>query len=151
MSQLEQLHEIAMAVHALRGIPARQRREIRDKAGISRSVLAELLGVSADRVKAYEEGALPIGEAAHRYHQALLAMEPPQPSMTREQREQVRTYFDANEACAHCRGIHVRACPRVKRMRYHENSTLAEVEFWPDGKWPTDNVIFPDSPEMNDE
>jgi len=150
MSELDQLHEIAMAVHALRDIPARTRREIRDQAGISRSVLAELLGVSADRVKAYEEGALPIGEAAYRYHQALLAMEPAQPSMTPEQRDRARAYFEANEVCAHCRGVHNRACPRVRRMRYHDNSALAEVEFWPDGKWPTENVIFPDSPEMSE-
>lgn len=146
----EKLRDIAEAVHALRAMPARARREIRDQAGISRSVLADLLGVSADRVKAYEEGSLPTGEAAYRYHQALVAMEPPAAALGPEERAVLQEYFTRGEVCAHCRGVHTRACPRVKRMTYHEGGQLAEVEFWPDGKWPTDYVIFPDSPEMSE-
>lgn len=147
---LDDLREVSQAVHALREMPSMQRREIRDSAGISRSVLADLLGVSPDRVKAYEEGALPLGENARRYYKALEAMTPENDEMPAEERERAKAYFQAGEVCAHCRGVHNRACPRVKRMKYHENSTLAEVEFWADGQWPIENVIFIDSPEMSE-
>ena len=47
-------------------------------------------------------------------------------------------------ACAHCGGRHVRACPRIKRMQWHPNGTIASVEFWADGRWSEDHVIFLD-------
>lgn len=46
--------------------------------------------------------------------------------------------------CAHCGGTHARACPRVKRLAYHPNGTLAEVEFWPSNDWPEDHIIWPE-------
>lgn len=46
-------------------------------------------------------------------------------------------------ACTHCGGRHDRACPRVRRLKFHPNGSLAEVEFWPDGKWPTVGIIWP--------
>lgn len=152
VDEISELARAAAAVHALRAIPPHERRALRADAGVSRSVLAELLDVSPDRIKGYEEGATPAGESAHRYHQALLAMTPPaaEEPLTEDAKAQLAQYFSAGEVCAHCKGIHVRACPRVKKMAYHESGTLAEVEFWPDGKWPTDNVVFPDSPEMTE-
>ena len=45
-------------------------------------------------------------------------------------------------ACAHCGGRHTRACPRVKKFRYHPGGGLAEVVFW--RKWSTDHVLFDD-------
>lgn len=44
--------------------------------------------------------------------------------------------------CTHCGGRHVRACPRVKRMSFHPNGALAAVEFWPDGKWSDEHVLW---------
>lgn len=46
--------------------------------------------------------------------------------------------------CQHCGGQHARACPRVRRLTFHPSGVLAEVEFWADGRWPTDNVIWPE-------
>lgn len=46
-------------------------------------------------------------------------------------------------ACTHCGGRHDRACPRVKRMSFHPNGSLAEVEFWPHGKWDEAGIIWP--------
>lgn len=46
--------------------------------------------------------------------------------------------------CAHCGGWHARACPRIRRMEFHPNDVLAAVEFWPDGKWPAEQVIWPE-------
>jgi hypothetical protein len=47
-------------------------------------------------------------------------------------------------ACQHCGGWHNRACPRTRRMVWHPNGTLAEVEFWPDGRWSDEYVIWPE-------
>ena len=54
--------------------------------------------------------------------------------------------------CDHCGGCHARSCPRVKRLEFHQNTTLAVVEFWPDGKWPADTVQWPEDlpPEPGD-
>ena len=55
-----------------------------------------------------------------------------------------KTPFDRLR-CAHCGGAHLRACPRVKRMRWAENGRLIEVEFWPAGEWSTDGIIWPEA------
>ncbi len=47
--------------------------------------------------------------------------------------------------CAHCGGAHLRACPRVKRMRWTDNGRLAEVEFWPSGEWPETGIVWPEA------
>lgn len=44
--------------------------------------------------------------------------------------------------CNHCGGRHARACPRVKRMEFHPNGSLASVEFWAAGKWPEAEIIW---------
>jgi len=53
-------------------------------------------------------------------------------------------------ACAHCGGRHARACPRVRRMAWHPNGELAEVEFWPDGRWSESHVIWPEALDAED-
>ncbi len=52
--------------------------------------------------------------------------------------------INATPACRHCGGRHARACPRVRRLAFHSNGQLAEVEFWPDGRWSDDYVIWPE-------
>jgi hypothetical protein len=47
-------------------------------------------------------------------------------------------------ACQHCGGRHARACPRVRKMQWHPNASLAAVEFWPDGDWDETKVIWPE-------
>jgi hypothetical protein len=61
-------------------------------------------------------------------------------ALTREDAEALRQ----TELCAHCKGYHARACPRVKRMKWHTNGTLAEVEFWPDGSWSDTAIVWPE-------
>lgn len=46
--------------------------------------------------------------------------------------------------CVHCGGAHFRACPRVKRMVFNNSGGLQEIEFWPEGSWSTENVIWPE-------
>ncbi|MFF4403596.1 hypothetical protein [Streptomyces sp. NPDC001404] len=61
-----------------------------------------------------------------------------------EQAADIRARFDRGDGCRHCGGIHVRSCPRVRRLAFHPNGTLAEVEFWPDGRWSDASVIWPE-------
>jgi hypothetical protein len=46
--------------------------------------------------------------------------------------------------CLHCGGAHARACPRVRRMAWHPNGQLAEVDFWEDGHWKDGHVTWPE-------
>lgn len=46
--------------------------------------------------------------------------------------------------CRHCLGVHSRACPRVKRLRYTDGGSLAEVEYWPESMWTDTYVIWPE-------
>lgn len=66
--------------------------------------------------------------------------------------DQFRTRFHNDEACRHCGGIHVRACPRVKLMRFHPNGSLAEVEFWQENQWSDDHVVWSDQiPDLDEQ
>jgi DNA-binding transcriptional regulator YiaG len=160
VADLNDLRRWAVASYRLRAIDAAERRRIRDLAGVTRATLAELLGVSWDRVRAYESGdrtSNPTGEDAARYLDALDAMSAPYATaMDPEQRADIRARFDQYqkdypvEVCEHCRGIHPRACPRVKRVVYDDHRRVTEVEYWPDEAWSKDHVIFPDGPEMMD-
>jgi len=52
--------------------------------------------------------------------------------------------------CQHCGGIHNRSCPRVRRMEFQPTSSqLLSVEFWPDGKWSDDNIIWPEDCDVD--
>jgi hypothetical protein len=63
--------------------------------------------------------------------------------LTDEQARQVWADFRDN-ACRHCGGSHPRACPRVRRLEFHQNGNIASVEFWPPGKWPDEDVLWPE-------
>jgi hypothetical protein len=47
-------------------------------------------------------------------------------------------------ACSHCGGSHVRACPRVRRLEFHENGRLRSVSFWPRGEWSDEGILWPE-------
>jgi hypothetical protein len=55
------------------------------------------------------------------------------------------TEFERRQ-CRHCGGVHQRACPRVKRLRFdtERGGALVEVEFWPEGSWSGEHVIWPE-------
>lgn len=44
--------------------------------------------------------------------------------------------------CEHCGGIHTRTCPRVKKLS--SDGSKREVEYWPWGEWPLDDIIWLD-------
>jgi hypothetical protein len=49
----------------------------------------------------------------------------------------------AEQQCTHCGGVHLRSCPRVKRMIFDKNQ-LVEVEFFENGQWDETNVLWPE-------
>jgi hypothetical protein len=55
------------------------------------------------------------------------------------------TDFEARQ-CQHCRGLHSRACPRIKRIKYdtERGGAVAEVEYWRDDEWSDAHVIWPE-------
>jgi hypothetical protein len=46
--------------------------------------------------------------------------------------------------CDHCLGAHARACPRVRRLEFHENGRLRSVSFWPRGEWSDEGILWPE-------
>ncbi|MFJ5532447.1 hypothetical protein [Streptomyces sp. NPDC093261] len=65
--------------------------------------------------------------------------------------EEIREWWAAyrEQRCPWCGGLHVRACPRVKSMRFdNAGEKVLEVAFWPDGKWLDSFIDWPeDMPE----
>jgi transcriptional regulator with XRE-family HTH domain len=141
------IEALRVGVAAAQRIPkgGAERRRLRDRAGVSLADLAELVGVSAQTLLRWERGEHVPAVHAVAYAQALDALTPPESTeLTAEDRADIRAKFQAGQGCAHCGGYHVHACPRVKRFAFHTNEAIAEVEFWPDGKWPTGSIIWPE-------
>lgn len=57
------------------------------------------------------------------------------------------TAFERRQ-CRHCGGVHNRACPRIRRMRYTDSGSLAEVEYWPEAMWADSASTYVIWPEM---
>ncbi len=143
LADLDALRAVADARRRIPDGPAR--RAARTAAGVSLADLAAVVGVSAQSVLRWERGEAVPAACAPAYADALDAITaPPDTEMTAQDRAEIREKFRKGEGCAHCGGYHVHACPRVKRFAFHTNEVISEIEFWPDGKWPTDNVIFPE-------
>jgi hypothetical protein len=74
---------------------------------------------------------------------AMLQPAPEEPPLTPGEAADLHRLFRAN-ICSHCGGSHARACPRVRRLRFHPDAKLAAVEFWPDGQWKDDGIMWPE-------
>lgn len=49
--------------------------------------------------------------------------------------------------CETCGGLHARACPRIRSVEYQtrgDDVIIKRVEYWPDGRWSTDGIFFPE-------
>lgn len=67
--------------------------------------------------------------------------------LTPEERESARGIFEGkgNTApCMHCGGVHLRACPRVKKITWHVDGTCTSAEYWPDREWSDANIVWPE-------
>jgi len=57
---------------------------------------------------------------------------------------EARAQFTKGAACLHCGGLHLRACPRVRRLSWRNKEDLAEVEYWAAGRWDPGDTVFPE-------
>jgi hypothetical protein len=68
--------------------------------------------------------------------------------LTAQQRHDARQILEhkvqGREPCMHCGGIHLRACRRVKKATYHADGSLLKVEYWKDGDWSEDEILWPE-------
>ena len=76
--------------------------------------------------------------------------------LTPEQRLEAQRVFEGKvpgvTPCVHCGGVHLRACRRVHRVRWHTDGTVLEAEYWPDGQWDESGIVWPeDAYEEQDE
>ena len=76
-------------------------------------------------------------------YRTLEALVPDRPILTPQQKEDARKLLAETGPCVHCGGIHGRACPRVRRVKW-DGGKPVEAEYWRDGKWPTSEVLFPE-------
>ena len=57
--------------------------------------------------------------------------------------------------CQTCGGLHARSCPRIRSVEYQpkgDDIIIRRVEYWPDGRWSTEGIYFPESlPPLPDE
>jgi hypothetical protein len=51
--------------------------------------------------------------------------------------------------CAHCGGIHLRACPRIKTIEFAPSGEPSRVTFWK--SWDDSEVIWPEAVFEDDE
>jgi hypothetical protein len=89
------------------------------------------------------------GDAAAAVERALATLRrlrevPAEPALQGDEAAALREEF-RRRRCQHCGGAHARACPRVRKFRFHADSKLASVEFWPRGDWSDDGILWPES------
>lgn len=69
-------------------------------------------------------------------------------TLTPAQKADARTIFEGQAdrgSCLICGGIHLRACPRLKRVERHADGTIIAEEYWPPGTWESEHIIFPEA------
>ena len=69
------------------------------------------------------------------------------PAEQAEARKQWKT-----SKCTWCGGLHLRACPRVKKFEFgNDGKTVTSVEFWPPMQWPDKDVVWPEDMGWEDD
>ena len=108
-------------------------------------VTAEVAGDLAGMLEKVALSSLPVPEEAGEGFRwpALVSPAADPEDLSDEEKAEVAKRFAAGEGCTHCGGLHLRACPRVRRLVL-SGDAIAEVEFWRDGQWPTGDVLWPE-------
>lgn len=74
-------------------------------------------------------------------------------ALSEEEKAEARRIFaaggDDSRICSFCGGFHLRACPRVSELEWHDSGGanpghMKRVAFWPEGSWDDSYVIWPD-------
>lgn len=111
---------------------------------MSLAALADAVGVTPRVMSALERVEVPAEDHVVAYAQALKVMEQPEPNEVKE----LETLF-ADHACKACGGLHTEtigtpgACPRIRRVVYDNHGNVTEMDFWPEGEWSRDGILFP--------
>jgi len=143
---------LARVVEARATLPSpAERRRLRIDAGITVKSLAQVLGISVSAMNSLERAENPGEKYLVDYVNALNTMRrpAPEPALTTQEAAELREQWEKSP-CGACGGLHVTAlktpgaCPRIKRIAYDAQGRMLEVEYWPDGKWPKDGIIWPD-------
>lgn len=151
---MEGIDALRALVAARRSLPdPKDRRAIREAAGVSLNALGTALGVSAKAMAGLERAAAPAEEYVVAYAAALRVLEPERP-LSSEELEEYRVLF-REHPCPACGGVHpevissdgveasAAACPRVRRVVYDSQKRVTEMEFWPEDRWSRDGIVFP--------
>lgn len=150
---MEGLDALRALVAARRDIPEpKDRRSLREAAGVSLVALAVAVGVEPDAMARLERmKVVPEGHAVA-YAAALKALTPVKP-LTEEELANYKILFQ--HPCPACGGVHPEgiadengeaspaACPRVRRVVYDSQKRVTELEFWPEDRWSRDGIVFP--------
>jgi transcriptional regulator with XRE-family HTH domain len=131
-----------------------ERKRIRIDAGLTVKALADYVGISVSAMNSLERAEHPGDKHLVKYVAALKALDgpsksPQQSGLTPEEVTELRGRWEEH-ACGSCGGLHTTAvkapgsCPRIKRIAYDAQGRMLEVEYWPEGKWPKDGIIWPD-------
>lgn len=67
-----------------------------------------------------------------------------------EDRKRIQAVFSdtPDSSCKHCGGYHLRACPRIKLMKWEGQGAgtgnVIEVEYWPSGEYDDSETLYPE-------
>lgn len=71
--------------------------------------------------------------------------------MTKEEQAEARKQWRTSK-CTWCGGLHLRACPRVKKFEFgNDGKTVTSVEFWQSMWWPDKDVVWPEEMGWEDD
>ena len=128
-----------------------ERRRIRTEAGLTIKAMAQYLGISVGAMGSLERADRPNDKYLIKYVRALksLSRPKPEPGLSADEAKELRGQWE-RDACGACGGLHTTAikapgaCPRIKRITYDAQGRMLGVEYWPEGKWPKDGIVWPD-------
>jgi hypothetical protein len=64
--------------------------------------------------------------------------------LTADDKAGYREQFEKGLGCIHCGGLHLRACRRVKMLKWRNREEPDSVEYWGDGKWDEAGIVWPE-------
>lgn len=100
---------------------------------------------------------------SHKGERALVGKEPPAgfadaggipadpDTMTKQEQAEARKQWRTSK-CTWCGGLHLRACPRVKKFEFgNDGKTVTSVEYWAPVQWNGENVVWPEDMGWEDD
>jgi hypothetical protein len=71
--------------------------------------------------------------------------------LTKEEQAVARQQWRSGK-CTWCGGLHLRACPRVRKFEFgNDGKTVTSVEFWQANQWRDTDVLWPEDMGWEDD